>query len=107
MKQQIETIKRRVGAIRRNPDMTPTHAALAISEVADALESIDGRLAALEADAKRYRWLAARLLAADFDYNGDGVQALVFELPVGCAVSADCNATIDAAMLAKSAVGAA
>jgi hypothetical protein len=62
---------------------------------------------ALEADAKRYRWLAARLLAADFDYNGDGVQALVFELPVGCAVSADCNATIDAAMLAKSAVGAA
>ena len=52
MKQQIETIKRRVGAIRRNPDMTPTHAALAISEVADALESIDGRLAALEAAEK-------------------------------------------------------
>ena len=52
MKQQIETIKRRVGAIRRTPDMTPTHAALAISEVADALESIDGRLAALEAAEK-------------------------------------------------------
>lgn len=54
---------------------------------------------ALRKDAERYRWLAARLLAADFDYNGEGVQALVFELPHGCAVSANCNATIDAAMV--------
>ena len=62
---------------------------------------------ALRKDAERYRWLAARLLAADFDYNGEGVQALVFELPAGCTVSADCNATIDAAMRMAPAVGAA
>lgn len=61
----------------------------------------------LRKDAERYRWLAARLLAADFDYNGEGVQALVFELPAGCTVSADCNATIDAAMRMAPAVGAA
>ena len=60
---------------------------------------------ALRKEAERYRWLAARLLAADFDYNGEGVQALVFELPAGCAVSANCDATIDAAMAAASAVG--
>lgn len=49
-------------------------------------------------DAERYRWLRDRLLAADFDYMGEGVSALVFELPPHCAVSADCDATIDGAM---------
>lgn len=49
-------------------------------------------------DAARYRWLRARLIAADFDYAGEGISALVFELPQGCAVSADCDATIDEAM---------
>lgn len=52
------------------------------------------------ADAARYRWLRARLLAADFDYMGEGIPALVFELPPRCAVSADCDATIDEAMKA-------
>ena len=52
------------------------------------------------ADAARYRWLRDRLLAADFDYAGEGVTALVFELPPRCAVSADCDATIDEAMKA-------
>ena len=62
---------------------------------------------ALRKDAERYRWLAARLLAADFDYNGEGVQALVFEMPDGFHASADCGATIDAAMRMAPAVGAA
>ena len=62
---------------------------------------------AAEKDAVRYRWLAARMLAADFDYGGDGTQALVFEMPPGFSASADCNATVDAAMAAAPAVGAA
>jgi hypothetical protein len=52
-------------------------------------------------DAERYRWLAARMFAADFDYGGEGVQALVFEMPAGFSASADCGATIDAAILAS------
>lgn len=41
------------------------------------------------------------MLAADFDYWGEGVQALVFEMPAGFSVSADANCTIDAAMKGK------
>ena len=55
-------------------------------------------VAALREDAKRFRWLAPRMLAADFDYGGEGTQALVFEMPPGFSASADCSATIDAAM---------
>jgi hypothetical protein len=57
-------------------------------------------LAALRRDAERYRWLAPRMLAADFDYNGEGVCALVFEMPGDFSASADCNETIDSAMVA-------
>ena len=52
----------------------------------------------LRRDAERYRWLRERMLAADFDYNGGGTQALVFEMPDGLRYGADCDATIDAAM---------
>lgn len=62
---------------------------------------------ALRKDAERYRLLASRLLAADFDYTGERIQALVFEMPEGFQASADCNATIDAAMVRAPAVGAA
>jgi hypothetical protein len=54
----------------------------------------------LKRDAERYRWLVPRLLAADFDYGGEGIQALVFEMPTGFSASADCDATIDDAMAA-------
>lgn len=47
-------------------------------------------------DAARYRWLRDRLLGADFDWQG--TQALVFEMPQGARVSASCDATVDAAM---------
>jgi hypothetical protein len=53
----------------------------------------------LKRDAERYRWLAARMLAADFDYMSEGMQVLVFDMPDGFRASADCDSTIDAAMV--------
>lgn len=58
----------------------------------------DLELAKQAQDAKRYRFLAARMLAADFDFNGEGVLALIFEMPAGFRVSADCDDTVDSAM---------
>ena len=52
----------------------------------------------LRKDAERCRWLAERMLAADFDYGGDGTLALVFEMPEGFRASADFRDTIDSAM---------
>lgn len=53
----------------------------------------------LRQDAMRYRWLRKRLMAADFDWQDSGECALVFSWPKECAVSGNCDATIDAAML--------
>jgi hypothetical protein len=47
-------------------------------------------------DAARYRWLRENYLAADFDWQGECV--LVFKWPASLSVSADCDATIDAAI---------
>jgi hypothetical protein len=55
--------------------------------------------AALRQNARRYEWLRKRMLAADFDY--EGAQVLVFEMPDGFEASADCDATIDKAMAAS------
>lgn len=63
--------------------------------------SLRAEVESLRADAGRYRWLSERLLAADFDYNGEGVTALVFEMPPRTEVSADCSDTIDAAIAAQ------
>lgn len=49
-------------------------------------------------DAQRYRFLAERLLAADFDFDGQGVQVVVFEMPNGFTVTSDCDEMIDDAM---------
>jgi hypothetical protein len=49
-------------------------------------------------DAQRYRFLAERFLAADFDWGGDGTQVIVFEMPKGFSVIADCDETVDDAM---------
>lgn len=49
-------------------------------------------------DAQRYRFLAERFLAADFDFGGDGTQVIVFEMPKGFSVIADCDETVDDAM---------
>jgi HD superfamily phosphodiesterase len=52
--------------------------------------------AGLRQNARRYEWLRERMLAADFDY--EGAQVLIFEMPDGWSASADCDATIDGAM---------
>ena len=52
MKAQIERIRSYVARIRRNPDASSSMNTLAMSEVADCLESIDERLSKLEALAR-------------------------------------------------------
>ena len=52
MKAQIERIRSYVARIRRNPDASSSMNPLAMSEVADCLESIDERLSKLEALAR-------------------------------------------------------
>ena len=52
MKDQIERIRAYVARIRRNPDASSSMNTLAMSEVAACLESIDERLAKLEALAR-------------------------------------------------------
>jgi hypothetical protein len=48
-------------------------------------------------DAARYRWLRDRYLVADFDWAESGDSALIFRFPNDAKVSANCDATIDAA----------
>lgn len=78
-----------------------------LDQVREYAAALNARCISDTADAERYRWMEPRMFAADFDYGGDGVQALVFEMPVGFRASADCDDTIDAAMSAAPAVGAA
>ena len=60
------------------------------------------RIRELEGDAKRYQWLRERLHSADFDYGGsdwvNGIAVLTFKIPETLSVSADLDATLDAAM---------
>ena len=65
----------------------------------EAARDLAVQLEAAQADAERYRWLRERLIGADFDWQESGIYALVFEMPEGVGVSADCDKTIDAAML--------
>lgn len=51
-------------------------------------------------DAERYRWLKSRMVGANFDWDGEGMVTLAFEMPGDCALGADCDKNIDAAMLA-------
>lgn len=53
---------------------------------------------ALREDAARYRWLRGHLIGADFDWNESGASTLVFEIPKGLRISANCDKTIDDAM---------
>lgn len=52
-------------------------------------------------DAARYRWLAPRLMAADFDWNETGKCALIFEWPANVGFGGHCDQHIDAAMAAQ------
>lgn len=67
----------------------------------DALNSLKAMAEQDAKDAARYRWLRDQMIAADFDYNGEGILALIFEMPNGFSASADYDTTIDAAMQTK------
>jgi hypothetical protein len=79
-----------------------------VADSGKALKAVERAIAAgasneradAEKDAARYRWLAARFLGADFDWNEQGVQVLCFEMSNGMRISADIDASIDAAILA-------
>jgi outer membrane murein-binding lipoprotein Lpp len=68
----------------------------ALRDWREIAEHASREAAALRQNARRYEWLRDRMLAADFDYEGS--QVLVFEMPDGFEASADCDDTIDAAM---------
>lgn len=69
-----------------------------VKRTADALADLEQQVAALRVDAERYRWLRTRIIAADFDYDNSGEAAIVFSWPDKCSVSANIDASIDAAM---------
>ncbi|VUZ28989.1 Uncharacterised protein [uncultured Comamonas sp.] len=52
-------------------------------------------------DAARYRWLRNQMLGVDFDWCRNGITALVFEVPDGCAYGRNCDQSIDAAIAAQ------
>jgi hypothetical protein len=52
-------------------------------------------------DAARYHWLRNQMLGVDFDWCGNGITALVFEVPDGCAYSRNCDQSIDTAIAAQ------
>ena len=57
----------------------------------------EARLAALERDAARYRWLREHYASADFEPRGHAGMDLIFSVPQG-AVSGNCDKTIDGLM---------
>ena len=70
---------------------------VALSEVLEALRTHEQDAK----DASRYRWLKPHLDHANFEPDdGEGID-LVFNLPVTMAVSANLDATIDAAIAAS------
>jgi hypothetical protein len=75
------------------------HPALAEAEIL----RLRAQIATQEAyalDAARYRWLREQMLGVDFDWC-NGITALAFEMPDGCAYGGDCDQNIDAAIAAK------
>jgi len=76
---------------RRQPETDSTR---------DEITPTDTKLASMEANDRRYRWLAGRLLAADFDWQGKTV--LVFSWPKNVPVGGTCDQNIDAAMSMES-----
>lgn len=62
------------------------------------IDAQQARIAELEQDAARYRWLRDKMLGVDFDWNESGLTALCFEMPDGCAYGGNCDQNIDNAM---------
>lgn len=66
--------------------------------MANHIDAQQARIAEMEQDAARYRWLRDKMLGVDFDWNESGLTALSFEMPEGCAYGGNCDQNIDAAM---------
>ena len=81
---------------RMAEDVLKSHAALT-----DRLRALLTELEAAREDAARYRWLRNRMLSVDFDWCDNGITAMAFEMPDGCAYGSDCDQNIDAAIAAK------
>ena len=73
-------------------------ATIALREIKLGIAAQQARIAELEKDAARYRWLRDKMLGVDFDWNESGLTALSFEMPEGCAYGGNCDQNIDAAM---------
>lgn len=48
MKSFIESIRRNIARIRRNPDIAPTMISISLEEIASALETLDDRMTKIE-----------------------------------------------------------
>jgi hypothetical protein len=66
--------------------------------LASDYESLLAERDALAKDAERYRYLRQHLLGVSFDWNGEGITALEFEMPSDIRIGADCDKNIDAAL---------
>lgn len=69
----------------------------------EGITPADPDLTSMASNDRRYRWLATRLLAADFDWQGETV--LVFRWPKNVPVGGTCDQNIDAAMAQTSGGG--
>lgn len=76
-------------------------------ERADNMDRAAHLLEQLAPQAARYRWLAPRMIGADFNWNDTGACVLVFNWPRTVPVGASCDINIDAAMAAEAPGGAA
>lgn len=65
------------------------------------IEALEAELAACKRDAERMDKLAKLMFAADFDYDEDGLNVLVFHWPKNVPVGADLRRNVDAAIAAQ------
>lgn len=72
----------------------------AITAVLSHIDAQAAEIAALKADAARYRYLSPRLLAAEFDWNETDECVLIFSWPRNVGVGGNCDMNIDAAIAA-------
>ena len=61
------------------------------------IAALRAEVEALRVDAERYRFLAPRLLGADFNWNDSGACVIVFEWPKAVGIGGNCDMNIDAA----------
>jgi len=87
----------------RNHEQAALERETAADPTNEVITPADPDLTSMVANDRRYRWLATRLLAADFDWQGETV--LVFRWPKNVPVGGNCDQYIDAAMAQTSGGG--